>query len=221
MPAYMFAGLPVHLAIGTNKMSSSMGTSIATYKFAKNGFIKLKFVVFPLLFAIAGSSIGAQIALITNDRMFKFIMLVMLPVIAFYVLKTKDLSGGGDIYSVKKTIILTIPVSFFVGIYDGFYGPGTGTFLILLLTGFAKINLNYAAGVTKAINLTTNIAAIAVYLSNDKVIIPLGLAAGMFSIAGNYLGSSMFIKKGSKTVRPIILVVLMLFFIKLIFELLN
>lgn len=219
LPAYMFAGLPVHNAIATNKLSSFMGTSLATYSFAKKGFIKLKLAFMPLLFALAGSAIGAKIALRTDGRNFRLFMLLILPIVAFYVFRTKEIKGGGDIYSEKKTILLSIPISFGVGIYDGFYGPGTGTFLILLLTGFAKMSLNSAAGITKAINLSTNIAALAIYISSGKTIIALGIIAGIFNIVGNYLGTRVFINKGSSSVRPVILIVLVLFFIKLITEL--
>lgn len=219
LPAYMFAGLPVHFAIGTNKLSSAMGATLATYKFAKKGYIKLKQALFTIIFALAGSSIGAKIALLTDDKKFKILMMFLIPIIAFYVFRNKDLTGGGDKYSEKKTILISLPIAFIVGIYDGFYGPGTGTFLILLLTGIAKMSLTSSAGITKVINLSTNIAALSVFFLNGKVLIPLGLTAGIFSILGNYLGTRVFISKGSKSVRPIILVVLILFYIKIISEL--
>ena len=106
-----------------------------------------------------------------------------------------------------------------IGMYDGFYGPGTGTFLLLLLTAFAHVSLNEAAGTTKIINLTANYAALAVFLYNGKALIPLGLTAGLFSMAGNYLGATAFTKKGAAFVRPMIILVLALFFAKLIYEL--
>lgn len=219
LPAYMFAGLPVHNAIGTNKLSSFMGTSITTISFAKRGYIKFKEALLPVILALLGSYIGANIAIGTDDRKFKIIMIFIIPFVAYHVFKKKEISGGGDIYSFKKTVALASVISFLIGIYDGFYGPGTGTFLILLFTGFAKMNLNSAAGITKAANLATNAAALVVYLMSGKVIIMLGLIAGVFNMAGNVVGSKLFIKNGSKSVRVIILVVLVLFFIKIIMEL--
>lgn len=103
--------------------------------------------------------------------------------------------------------------------YDGFYGPGTGTFLLLLLTGAARMPLNDSAGITKVINLSSNIAALAVYIFSGNVLYPLGLAAGVFSIAGNYLGTRVFTAKGSRGVKPIMITVLGIFFIKLCYEL--
>ena len=106
-----------------------------------------------------------------------------------------------------------------VGIYDGFYGPGTGTFLILLLTGITRIRLTSANGLTKVINWSTNVAALTVYLLNAKVLIPLGLLAGIFNIAGNYIGANMFSKNSSKYTRPFLLFILIVFYIKLLIEL--
>ena len=106
-----------------------------------------------------------------------------------------------------------------IGVYDGFYGPGTGTFLMLLLTAVAHQDVRTAAGTTKAINLSTNLAALAVFLVNGAVLLPLGLIAGAFNIAGNYLGATAFSKAGSSIARPIMLVVIVLFAAKLLFDL--
>ena len=106
-----------------------------------------------------------------------------------------------------------------IGVYDGFYGPGTGTFLILLLTSFAGFALTDANGVAKSINLTTNITGTVVFLLGGTVIIPLALTAGVCSIAGNYIGISFFESKGSRAVKPIMLCVLTVFFIKILTEL--
>ena len=116
--------------------------------------------------------------------------------------------------------MLSSVVSLIVGIYDGLYGPGTGTFLLLLFTGLCRLNLQDAAGTTKVITLTTNLSALAVFLVNGKVLLPLGIAAGLCNMAGNYLGSHRFSKDGVLIVRPVILVVLVIFFVKTVWELL-
>ena len=87
LPAYMIAGLPVHMAIGTNKLSSGMGTALATWRFARNGYIIWKQAALCVLCALLGSSAGANLALMISDEYFKVIMLVILPVTAFYVMR--------------------------------------------------------------------------------------------------------------------------------------
>ena len=218
LPAYLFAGLPVHNAIATNKLSSAMGTTISTLKYAKNGYLNYKRAIPCVFFALIGSGIGANLALIISDKFFIIIMLIILPFIAFYVLKTKNFENSKISYSNNITLILCLIPAFFIGMYDGFYGPGTGTFLLILLTSVARVKLDEAAGTTKMINLTSNITSLIIYIINGKVIFSLGIIAGCFSIVGNYLGAKFFTNKGVKILRPLIIVVLCIFFCKIFIE---
>ena len=218
LPAYIFAGLPSINAIATNKMSSTMGTSVAVYRYARDGFVPWKLAPFCIACALGGSSVGANIALTVDDRTFKIIMLAILPVVAFYVFKNKQLDKERVPYGTGKVMAVASVVAFAIGIYDGFYGPGTGTFLILLLTQAAHLRLNQANGLTKIINFTTNITSLTVYLINGKVLILLGVLAGLFNIAGNYLGARAFEKKGAGFTRPVMIGVIVIFFIKVILE---
>lgn len=219
LPAYLIAGFPVHNAIATNKLSSGMGTAISTYKYASKGYVPWKIAIFCIIAAYIGSTLGAKTALLIDDKIFKMIMLVVLPLTAIYVRKSKSLLSEKDPLSEKKTLMLSVAAAFIIGAYDGFYGPGTGTFLILLLTSMAHLSLSTANGVSKVINLTTNIASLTVYLLNGKVIFLLGAVAGIFGIIGNYLGATYFDKGGAKVTRPIMITVLCIFFIKVVYEL--
>lgn len=221
LPAYMIAGLPVINAIGTNKLSSAMGTTLTTYKYAKDGYIPWKQAIFCVLCAFIGSSCGANLALLINDGIFKIIMLIILPLTAVYVYKSKALVVEKEPYSFLKTTLLSGGIALFIGAYDGFYGPGTGTFLILLLTVLAHMSVFSANGTAKAINLSTNLSALVVYIINGKVIFVLGLVAGLFGIAGNYLGARYFEKGGSKSVKPLMIAVLAIFFIKVLYEVIT
>lgn len=220
LPAYMIAGLPTHASIATNKMASTMGTAVATWHYAKSGFIQLKIALPSIVFAIVGSVIGSNLVLLVSDFLLKIVLLVILPLTALYVTKSKKL-GRDEVsrLSTKQTIGICCGIAFCVGIYDGFYGPGTGTFLMLLLSGLAQLRLDASAGITKAINLSTNVAALIVFLFHAQVLVPLGLLAGVFSIAGNYMGSHRFTDKGGAVAKPIIVVVLLIFFGKVIFDL--
>ena len=106
-----------------------------------------------------------------------------------------------------------------IGIYDGFYGPGTGTFLLLTFTKLGKLDIEKATGNVKVVNLTSNISALITFILAGKILWVLGLSASIFSIAGHYVGAGMVLKNGTKVIRPIILVVLALLFIKIIFNL--
>lgn len=221
LPAYLIAGLPPHNAIATNKLSSSMGTATATYRYAREGFIPWKLALVCAAFAIAGSNIGANLSLHIGDSALKIIMLFLLPITAVFILRSHTFDTEREGLPPKKTLAVSSAIAFGVGMYDGFYGPGAGTFLIVLLTALARMKLTQANGVTKAINFSSNITALVVFLINGKVILPLGLAAGVFSIAGNWLGTKTFAGKGVKIAKPVMLLVLGIFLVKVIVEILQ
>lgn len=222
LPAYIISGLPIHMAIGTNKLSSAMGTSLATYRFAKKGYINLKIAISCGVCALIGSMMGAKTALLIDDKIFKLIMLAILPITGLYVIFNKSLEKNNKEYdndfSYNKTLVIGMIIALIIGFYDGFYGPGTGTFLMISLTSLAHMTLNESAGITKVINLTTNITSLTVFLLNGKVMLTMGLIAGCFGIAGNYIGTNLFSEKGSKIVKPLMLLVIIIFFFKILTE---
>lgn len=220
LPAYLIAGLPVHTAIGTNKLSSGMGTAIATWQFWKNGYIPWKEATICCIVALFASGLGANLGLLLDESIFRILLLFILPSTAVYILFHKSFSSENDDYPKTKTVLFSILTAFIVGVYDGFYGPGTGTFLILLLTGLAHMRLDTANGIAKSINLCTNLAGLVVLLINGKVMISLGFIAGIFSIIGNYIGTRCFQRGGAKIVKPMIIFVIAIFFIKTLFEVL-
>ena len=91
LPAYLIAGFPVHVAIGTNKVSSPIGTSIAFYRYMRDGYMPLKLSALGIIFALLGSSLGARTALLISDYVFRLLMLVILPATAYYVFRSQDL----------------------------------------------------------------------------------------------------------------------------------
>lgn len=221
LPAYFFAGLPPHAAIATNKLSSTLGTLVATVRYALFGYMVKRFVVAGVACGLVGSAIGANLALLADATVLTVVMLVALPPVAFLVFRSKNLDRFAERpLPPRLALAATALIALAVGVYDGFYGPGTGTILMLLLAAVAHQDVRTAAGTTKAINLATNVAALAVFLASGTVLIPLGLAAAAFNIAGNWLGSTFFDKKGALILRPIMLVVIVLFAIRLVTDLL-
>lgn len=217
LPAYLLAGLPAHMAIGTNKLSSSMGSFISTFRFYRKRYIDIPVALSGVLCALIGSAIGSSLSLLVQEEVIKSLLIPVLPIVAFYVLRKKSL--GTQIELPRNRIyIITMISSFIVGAYDGFYGPGTGTFLILLYNGWAKLDIKIAAGNAKAVNLASNIGSLVVFLMNGKVLFLLGIPAAICSILGSYVGSGMVFKRGTKIVRPVILIVLTILFVKTIME---
>lgn len=220
LPAYLFAGLPVHMAIGTNKLSSACGTSLTTVRFIRSGLIRWKLALPGIAAAMVGSSIGSNLSLLADEKLIRGVLFAVLPLAAFIVLNPRLFPDreAREIVVDARTVTVCVIAALVIGFYDGFYGPGTGTFLIIAFTAFAKLSVSAANAHAKVINLTTNITSLLVFLRGGTVLIPLGLAAAACNMLGNYAGSGLAMKSGAKITRPIILIVLVLLLIKLLTE---
>ena len=218
LPAYLLAGLPVHMAIGTNKFSSAFGTTLSTVRFIRQKLVIARFAIPSVFFGFSGSAIGAKLSLLVSETVLKSLLLVVLPIAAFCVLNRRIFrpNESDNIKYDFKTFFVVMLSAFLVGIYDGLYGPGTGTFLIIAFSVFAKFSIKRANAHTKVINLSTNIAALVVFLLNGQVLIPLGIAAAVSNMLGNYAGSGLVMTKGVKIVKPLIIFVLTLLLVKII-----
>lgn len=223
LPSYMLAGLPPHFAYGTNKLAMSFGTFFSTARFARSGKIHYKSAVISALCALAGSYLGARAALALDEKYLKYCLLVLLPVIAVFLLTRKgfgekDVSSG---ISNKKMILFSMLSGLIIGAYDGFFGPGTGTFLILAYTGLIGLNLTTASGNAKVVNLASNIAAVVTFIQGGKVAFEIGIPAAIFAIMGNWIGSGLAIKNGAKIIRPIFIIVVILLFASIGYDIIK
>lgn len=217
LPAYIFAGIPIHAAYGTNKFANCIGTSIASAKFFKSGNIKIKSALSSAFGALIGSWFGTQLVLILDDKYLQYCLIVILPVVGLFLLfnrrigqekKKKELSK-------KKVYLIALAIGIVIGAYDGFFGPGTGTFLILAFTSFLSLDIITASGNAKIVNLASNLAALIAYILNGKVFFMVGIPAAICAVVGNYLGAHFAIKNGAKFIKPVIVLVIILLFAKI------
>lgn len=217
-PAYLLAGVPVHVILGTSKLSAFPGSIVAAARFAKSGLVQWKLALPCGLIAALGAFAGARIALGVDEAVIRSLMVVVLPVVAFYVLRSKPDPGEEEKAELpfEKLLIPSLAASFVIGSYDGFYGPGTGTFLILVFAGPLKMHMKHSAGISKVVNLAADIGALLTFTASGKVNVALGVAAALFCMAGSYFGSGLVVNNGQKIVRPVILTVLVLLFAKIL-----
>lgn len=219
LPMYLLVGLPYHNALGTNKMSSCIGTAASTFRYVKNGFVNWRLAIGSIALAMTGAWLGTSLQLQIDQMYLQYTLLVVLPIVAAVMLfRKKDLpETAGEIRpSVQMSIVWSL--SLVIGVYDGFYGPGTGTFLLLVFCYLGKMDVRTASGNVKLANLASNIGSLVTSLVAGTVIVPLGALAAVFSIAGHYLGAGLNIKNGSKIVRPVIFLVLILLAGKVVFD---
>ena len=223
LPAYLVAGLPPHYATATNKCSSTFGTMLATVRYLKHGHFHRASILLSVACALTGSWLGAQLNMILPEKILYWFLLAALPVIALVILFKKELgqTDRTDCYSKGGLLLRVGVIALAIGSYDGFFGPGTGTFLMLALTGLCGFDLLSASGNTKIINLSSNLAAFATFAFSGNILWALGIPAALCNIAGNYVGSGLALKNGVKVIRPMFLVVLVLLLVTVVYDLVS
>ncbi len=222
LPAYLFVGLPVHISYGTNKFAMTMGTALSAAKFLKSKKLHLKSALISAIFALLGSFFGARLVLYLSENYLKYCLLILLPVVSLFLLFNRNFGTekSPDFKENKRLYFLSGLCGLLCGAYDGFFGPGTGTFLILLFTSVLGMDLITASGNAKIVNLASNISALTVYLLHGKVMFAIGIPAALCAVAGNYFGARLALHKGAKVIRPIMLLVVCLLFFRVIADLL-
>lgn len=218
LPAYLLCGLPAHLAIGTNKMSSMVGTAFSCGRFVRSGYVDWGLAVPAATCSLAASVGGARLSMLLPEERFRVVLMVMLPVVAALTLRRRALLPATEEMPRGRRRAVMCCVALACGVYDGFYGLGTGTFLILGLSAFARLGVTDCAGQTKVINLASNVSGFATLALAGQSWIALGAVASAFSVAGHLLGAGMVMRGGSRVVRPIILLVLAILFAKTALE---
>lgn len=222
VPTYLLAchGLPTYYALGTNKLSAGLGTIFSTARFIKNGCIKWSLAIPSIAFALIGSMGGTWLQHHTPDVVLKYLLLVVLPVVAVFTLRTRTWPDEPGEISFRKQALIVWAASLIIGAYDGYYGPGTGTFLMIIFIRWGKLDTRTAAGNVKVVNLSSNIGSLFTAWQAGYVFWGLGLIAAVASMLGHYIGAGLAIKNGSKIVRPTVIVVLILLTVKVLSELL-
>jgi len=217
LPSYLFIGLPVHFAYGTNKFSSTFGTLLSVFRFSRSKRIDYRSALLSAAGALLGSFLGARAALALDEIYLKYCLLVLLPVIAVFIFTRKGFGEENRTFrlSGRKVWLLSALAGLVVGAYDGFFGPGTGTFLILIYTGIIGFDMVTASGNAKVVNASSNIAALAAFLFSGKVLLPIAIPAALFGILGNWVGSGLAVKNGARIIKPMFVVVITLLFIKI------
>ena|SRR5699024_8444776 len=207
LPALMFTGISPASAVATNKLASSMGSFSSMLTFARSGQLDMKSIMklFPLTFF--GAMLGAWLVTLMDPLLLKPLMLVMLVIVLIYTMLNKE---WGSISKVKqlslKHVILFLFVITFIGTYDGFLGPGTGSFLMFafLIIGYDFLK---AAGNAKMLNFGSNIGALIMFLFLGQINFIYGIIMGLAQVAGAIVGAKFAIKQGSGYVRVLYIIV--------------
>jgi len=204
MPALLSAGLPPHLALGTNKLQSAMGTGMSARTYRANGQYRITGNRLTVLIVFTASACGALVVQAIDPAVLAPIIAVLLVVLALYVLLSHRMDDSDRHERLSPRGYM--PVGGAIGFYDGFFGPGTGSFLTTSLVGLRGLGLTRAAGLAKLFNFTSNAAALIMFALGGQVIWLLGLCIGIGSMTGSFLGSHSALRFGARLIRPLLVV---------------
>jgi uncharacterized membrane protein YfcA len=205
------------IALGTNKLQASFGSTSAAFHFARAGALNLRDCVRACVLAFLGSLAGSIFVQQFDSHLLKQFVPVLLLVVAVFVWLRPQL-GEQDIHPRISRMRFDFVFALGIGFYDGLFGPGTGTFLALAYMLGLGFNLAKATAHAKALNCASNIAALLVFLCVKKVWFVAGIAMGCGQWLGARLGSRMVIKRGAKFIRPVFLTMVVLITLKMIWD---
>lgn len=222
LPAYWVVGIPAYMALGTNKFSSFSGTIFSTARFLRAGLLDLPVAFSSAALALIGSWLGTQTAMRVSAYFLNILLVVLVPAIALIIIFTPKTGAHNLSAQIKlsKRIIIAAGTGLLIGFYDGFFGPGTGTFLLLIYAVALKYDFVTANANAKLVNLASNFAAVMGFIIAGQVLYSIAIPAAIFGIAGHLLGSKLVLKKGNKLIKLIFVFVLLLLMIKIISDLL-
>lgn len=205
MPALAALGLPISNVAGTNKFVGTSGSSTATISFLARGKLDRLVAALGGVCALMGSIAGA-LALMQlgkfDQTLAKGVLGVLLIVMALYMF-FKPRIGGESAYAgpTTRNMAIVIAAGLGIGFYDGFFGPGTGSFFVFVMVRFLRFDFVTGTGNAKAMNLGSNIGSLATFMMAGLVIWPLAIPMGICNAAGSFIGSSLAIKQGARFVR--------------------
>ncbi len=204
MPVLMSIGLPPHIAFGTNKLQSSIGTMVAARRYWRAGWITLRDIYPGIAFGLLGAMTGAIVNQMMSSDILRKIVPVMLLIIFVYTVLSPRL-GSEDQSPRIKSWLFYLFFGFALAFYDGFFGPGVGAFWVFLLMFFLGYNLIKATAYTKIFNLNSNLVALACFAAGANIDYKIGLCMAAGQVIGGQLGAGLAMNKGVKLIRPLFL----------------
>jgi uncharacterized membrane protein YfcA len=209
LPVLLSVGLPPQLALGTNKLQGAFGTLSSSYNYIRSGKVDLNESAAGVVCTFIGAVIGAGLIQTLDPGLIRHIIPVLLMAVFVYTVLSKDLGfKQRDARMPQKWFYLVFGLT--LGFYDGFFGPGTGSFWTAALMVLLGYDMTRAAGATRIMNFTSNVVALSVFIIGHNVLYSAGICMASGQILGARIGSSLAIQKGARFIRPIFLAVVFL-----------
>ena len=218
IPALLAVGVAPHAALATNKFQASFGSFTAAANFAFKGYIDFGEIFIGIVFTFIGAILGAIAVLLVDAKFLNYLIPFLLIAIFIYTIFSPNLGDGGAQPKMNERAFYII-FGLAIGFYDGFFGPGTGSFWTFALAGILGLYMKKAVAHTKVFNFTSNIVSLIVFIIGGQILWFVGAVMAVGQVLGGYVGSNMVIKKEVKFVRKILLVVVGATILKLLYGL--
>ena len=217
VPAYIVSGVPVEYILATNKTVSTSGSTLAVFRYIKNKTIIWHLIIYGIITALVLSAIGASLSKYISKEIMIILLVFITPIVFFLSMKKPKTR---HVEPRKKSLIIRcIFICAIVGFYDGIFGPGTGTFLLILFMQFLAFSDKEASANSRIVNYSSNFAAFIYFLINGQILWSLAILAILASILGNWIGSGMVLRKAGNIVKPMYRFVLVLLLCSMTYEL--
>ena len=220
IPALLWAGLPPTVALATNKLQACGGSFFASVYFLRKGMVKLSTIKLPLACAFVGSAIGTVLVQMIDTSILKVILPFLILAIALYFLFSPKITDD-DRHRILTPTAFSFTAALIVGLYDGFFGPGTGSFFALSFVLLAGFGLAKATAHAKLLNFATNISSLIFFALGGQVFWALGLLLLIGQSIGATLGAKVVVTKGTKVIKPLVVTMSLLMSAKLLTDQYN
>lgn len=214
-----FPGTAPATLFGTNKLASIVGTGTAAFQYSRRVAIPWAVAGPGAVAALVGAWYGAKAVAYIDPSILRPLILVLLIVVAIYTFMRKELGAlSTEPEHGRRSVVLAIAIGGVIGFYDGFFGPGTGSFLIFLFIRLLGMDFLRASVSAKILNVATNLAAIAFFAGNVELMWKLAVVMAVCNLAGSILGSRMALKHGTGFVRKMFLGVVLVLIARLAYD---
>ena len=216
IPILLSLGLPPQIALGTNKFQASFGSFTAATYYVRKGVVSLRDALPAILWTLVGAAIGTWSVQQIDPEFLRILIPLLLIGIAIYMLVAPPVGDHARPPRIGRHPFACI-LGLFLGFYDGFFGPGVGSFWAIAYMALLGYGMTRATGYTKVMNFTSNVVSLILFLAGGFVLLLPGIIMGVGQIVGARIGSAMVITRGARFIRPVFITVVLLTTLRLLY----
>jgi hypothetical protein len=217
LPVLLSFGLDPRQALGTNKLQATFGSASASWHYARAGTVPLRDCLRGFMLSLLGAALGTLVVRQVDPSFLRRAIPVLLIAVALYTLLRPRL-GAEELRPRMARGAFDLVFGLLIGFYDGFFGPGTGTFWTMAFMLGLGLNMTRATGYAKVMNFASNVSSLAFFLPGGNVCFAAGLVMGLGQVLGAKIGSRMVIARGTKFIRPVFISVVLALTLKLLYD---